>query len=316
MIKTAQYNFDEATDMKFDAIIAASGYEKRCTYQSERLKGETDKRIILAFDKDLESSNRKKNDKTFKDLGFKIFRKDGQKIDLDFFSKLISDIICASSEDDVNIYVDYSSMTRNWYAQILWVASNIKTDKKIHIHFGYSFSKYEKNREKELLNRVVEPIFGFCNISLPSRPTALVICLGNEINRVYGLKEYFDAETYLFYSQPEYGNEFSKEVETLNQELIKEIKPENVFKFPIHDLVYAQHILESLSKVLVQDYRVIIAPCGPKPFTLISLINSLKFDTNIEVWRISPGEGIERSEREANGDVLVFKVTFTDNLPE
>src|SRR5688572_19111142 len=157
-MKTSQHQFEDVLDLHFDAIVAASGYERRCTFQARKLRSDAARKIVLGFDKDLESENRKINDKTFKDLGYKIFRKDGQKIDLDFFTKLISDIVSNSKESEVNIYVDYSSMTRNWYAQILFVANQIVTNKSINIYFGYSFAKYEKSSREESLNRVVEPI--------------------------------------------------------------------------------------------------------------------------------------------------------------
>ena len=310
-MKLQQLELKDISHMEFDAIIAASGFEQRASYQATLLHTRSTRKIVLAFDKEMENKNRKLNDKIFRERGFKIFRKDGQKVDYEFFNSLIEEIIKNSiSPNEVNIYVDYSSMTRNWYAQILLIIKNIRADKNICVYFGYSFSEYERAESNESLNKFVEPLFGFCNLSIPVKPTALIICLGNEINRAYGLKEYFDAETYLFYSDPKYGNKYSMEVEDVNYEIIKNIKPENVFKFPIQDLMYTDYLLENLCRTLLERYRVIIAPCGPKPFTLISLINSLKFESDIEVWRISPGEGLQKNERKENKEVSLLKVSF------
>ena len=159
----------------------------------------------------------------------------------------------------------------------------------------------------------MSPLFGYCDLNVPSRPTALIIGLGNERNRIYGLKEYFDAVPYLFYSDKSYNDKYSKEIEVINKEIIEETCPNNIFQFPIHDLTYTNYILENLCLTLLKDYRVIIAPCGPKPFAILAMINSLKHDDSLEVWRISPGSKIPKIDREPTGLISIIELDFYDD---
>jgi hypothetical protein len=99
-------------------------------------------------------------------------------------------------------------------------------------------------------------------------------------------------------------------VEFVNSEILNSINNENIIKFPVYDLIYTNYLLESLCKTLIKNYRVILAPCGPKPFALLSFINSLKYDSDLEVWRISPGRGLPKGDREANGNISLLEVKF------
>ena len=168
--------------------------------------------------------------------------------------------------DKVNIYIDYSSMTRNWYSFLLFSFSNILYRDKVFVYLAYSHANYIPNDNETALNRIVTPLYGFCDLGVPSKPTALIIGLGNEPDRAYGLKEYFDAVPYLFYSDQSYNENYSKEVEQQNSAIFQEVNANNIFGYPIHDLVFTNYILQNLCLTLVEKYRVVIAPCGPKPF--------------------------------------------------
>ena len=311
MIRLKQNRFSEIEYRSFNLVVAASGFESRASYQMSRYKGVAQKKIILSFNDKTDNDIRKINDDFFERSGFIKYSVDGDLNTFSIIEEIIFSVIKANEQSsEINIYVDYSSMTRNLYAQIIYIIKSIESLKTINIVFGYSHAKYTKSLDDEILNRFVEPLFGFCSLSIPIKPTALIICLGNEKNRVYGLQEYFDATTYLFYSDSSFNNKFSKEVEVVNSEILSATKPERIIKFPMHDMSHTNYLLENICKVLSNDFRVIIAPCGPKTFTLLALITSIRFDLGIEVWRISPGKGLPIIEREASGEMTFLEVTF------
>jgi hypothetical protein len=53
-------------------------------------------------------------------------------------------------------------------------------------------------------------IEGFSFFSVPNKPSALIIGLGYEKNKAFGLTEYFDAETFLFYNSDAADKRFTK----------------------------------------------------------------------------------------------------------
>jgi len=44
-------------------------------------------------------------------------------------------------------------------------------------------------------------------------------------------------------------------------------------------------------------YSIIIAPLGPKPFTFISMLLSVKYK-NIDIWRVGSGQNINEYKRQ------------------
>jgi hypothetical protein len=312
MISTKQLHFSEIINKNFDIFIVSSGFESRASYQASKYIGIAGQKIALGFSNENEDLNRIKNDVFFKENQFELVIIDGEDAKCNYLDEIVKKIIDLGDKNSkVNIYIDYSCMTKNWYAYLLYSVNFLKSRYPIILTFGYSHSKFVPYSEKITLNRVVMPLFGYCNLSVPSKPTALLIGMGNEPNRISGLKEYFDAILYLFYTDTTYNSEYSNEIENNSKEIIEQTNTENIFRYPVHDLTYTSLLLDNLCNVLLNDYRVIIAPCGPKPFSLISMIISLKYDNLIEVWRISPGHKLPKVNREATDLVTVLEVTFS-----
>jgi hypothetical protein len=58
---------------------------------------------------------------------------------------------------------------------------------------------------------------------------------------------------------------------------------------------------------------VIIAPCGPKPFTLFSFILASQIP-NIDVWRISAGDDENQVIKpKAAGELIIVDLIFEDS---
>ena len=278
MLEIIQYKFSEVKAMSFDAVIVSSGFESRASYQAKHLDFLSADKIALCFDSETDDETRKINDSYFIESGFEMITVTSDINCQDLLEGIFNKISKKnSSKDLLNIYIDYSSMVRTWYAAIIHIINRSNYSQTINLYFGYSYAKYISSANTDVLNKIVEPLFGYCNLSVPSKPTALIICLGNEKNRVYGLQEYFDAATYLFYSDSNFDNEYSDEVEKVNIEILSSTRSDNIIRFPVHDLIYTDYLIENLCKVLIKDFRVVIAPCGPKPFILLALINSIKF---------------------------------------
>jgi len=298
-IHTNEYSTLEPKEV--DMVITSNGYEDRCSYISEKYKSLfiDSVKICLAFSKNNKLNNH------FENLGYTIYKGHG---DDDFF---VERILKQSSQGfcgrKIKLVVDYSSMTRVWYASILRFFYNSAID--VEIFFVYSFSKFLPPPKTKSHNVHVRPLDGFSTFSIPDKPTALLIGLGYEPMKANGLTEFFDAETFIFYNDKSTGEEFSHSVENVNKELIDATPIQNIFRYPIGNLSVTEKILNDLCRVLKEKYRIVIAPTGPKPFTLLSLICSLRHK-NIDVWRVSAGENAEVMNREANGNISILRITI------
>ena len=137
-----------------------------------------------------------------------------------------------------------------------------KSNHTIRIFFSYSVSKFQEPPEKDSKTSNFEAIKGYCSLSVPLYPTALITGLGYERNKAFGLKEFFDAELlYLFYTK---DNEYTEQVLRINQELVKRTPKNNILSYNINDLLLTKTILYELCSSLKDSYRIIIAPLGPK----------------------------------------------------
>jgi hypothetical protein len=295
----------------FDIIIASSGFEKRSTHLLTKYTLNSDIKLTLGFKTNDRVLNRPKNDLFFREQKFKIFPVEGGD-DLAILS-LMKEFIQRTGVHTLNILIDYSCMTRTWYAAMLsyfrFIEKNISS---VNLYFCYSIAAFTPAAEDQSKNLDVSPIKGYNNITIPNLPTALIIGLGYIEQRALGLTEYLDAVPFIFYTDSTDDNKYSMEVEKNNHLLLSNINRENVFKYPIHDLNYSFHLLRDLCKDIKSDYRLILAPCGPKPFSLLCLLTSITLE-DIDVWRVSAGDFARPVDKIAEGPILILKVTFVNS---
>jgi hypothetical protein len=302
-----QIETQELFNLNFDIIIVASGYEKRAPFIARQIKCNKAKKFAFAFSDNKDKYNRYENDQTFISLGFELVEIKGSN-----FQKIIDyleNFILGSEKSELSILIDYSSMTRIWYGAIIYYLSNTNhKDKNLKVFFAYSESCFYSPHEIEPESINFSPINFFCNLSIPSKPTALIIGLGNEKRRAFGLRDYFDAEAlFVFYSE---NSEFTQQVLEKNSEVLKSVKDENIYPYIVNELMFTKTILDDLCKELQNGFRIVIAPCGPKPFTFLSFIVA-SIHKNIDVWRISASDENDKIvDKPANGTIITAVVDF------
>ncbi|CAH0316581.1 hypothetical protein SRABI27_05032 [Pedobacter sp. Bi27] len=308
-INTKEISIDEIKQI--DLFIGSSGYEERSTHLASKLVELTKEsiKVTCSFSSDKTHRQRIENDKIFRKLGFELYEGNGD--DDYFMERLLNSLIQKHflNKTKITILIDYSSMTRLWYASLLRCLYFHKFPIEIKSVFSYSMAKYQPPSKVVTHNIHVNPIQGFSEFSIPDKPTALIIGMGYERERAFGLTEYFDAEPFLFYNDNYIESQFVKDVEELNKDLINAIPPDKIYKYHIKNLEYLENTLYKLCSSLNTKYRVIIAPCGPKPFTLVSLLVSLRLN-NVDVWRISAGNSRNQIKRIANGELIIYDVSI------
>ncbi|WP_299676532.1 hypothetical protein [uncultured Tenacibaculum sp.] len=316
MFKLKQINTEKLSEIDFadsiDLFIGCLGYEERAIYQAKEIFDNIKDNIIIVFGNHEDEHFRKINEEFFKKNNFNLLYTDTPNKERESLLKIDEKIneILNNSNDVVNVYIDYSSMTKSWYSHILLGIFNNERKENLKIILGYSHAEHVRSKLIDNYNRIVTPLFGYCNLSVPNIPTSVVIGLGNEANRVIGLKEYFDTVPFVFHSDETYNSEYYKDATDLLESYLSRIPSKNIFTYPINDLIYTYYLMENLCSSLIKNHRVIIAPCGPKPFTVLSLILSLKYSDIIEVWQITPGDNLEKINRKPTGLVTILELDF------
>jgi hypothetical protein len=139
-------------------------------------------------------------------------------------------------------------------------------------------------------------LFLNCQYVVPTdKPKALIVCLGYEQNKAQGIIEHLDPKiSYILYSKPALDTNFVNSIEENNKELLEQ--SENVIQFPLDNLIMIERELISLYFLLKNDYSIIIAPLGPKPFAFMAMLLSIKYE-EIDIWRVGSGSDINKYRR-------------------
>jgi len=309
LIHAHQLSFPELRAEQFDVLIAASGYETRCIELTSKMSIKKNaQKYVLAFKEKTKDSKRKANDKFFSKAGFHSITVSGE--DKKELHVLLDKIFNRSREKEIKIFVDYSSMTKMWYAAILeyLMEKELPID-KIDIYFGYTPAKYVPPRNVKHLKNA-SPIMGEETISTSYKPIALVLGLGYEPQRAeFMVKKVQPNKIIILYPDPGFEMEYVGLIKKNNQKLVESLPPENIYCYSIRSLESIDSMLTSIALQLRLKYRIIIAPLGPKPFSLLSILLGIRYP-DIQIWRASAGKKEFKYEREPFGDPLIYRCSF------
>lgn len=212
-------------------------------------------------------------------------------------------------DKEINLVVDYSCMTKAWYYSIiLYLTKRDVTLKRANVLFFYTPSKYSAP-QKPKHNTEIAPLPGKYVVPT-NKPKALIVCLGYEQNKAEGIIDHLDPKIcYVFYTDPALDSKFVSTIKANNKNILDHYS--NIITYPFDDLLYLERQLTSLYYLLKEDYSIIIAPLGPKPFTFIAMLLSVKFP-DIDIWRVGSGSDINEYKREPITDetFVINEVVF------
>lgn len=306
LIETGEISEQEIHSLNLDYLICSSGFEARASFIARNLSINAKIKKVLCFNNYESEGHRRMNDEFYQAKKFEFIYEDGDQC------RKIIELLNGIKENNafkLSIGIDYSSMTRVWYSAIVSYFNTLQTNKNITIYFFYSFSKFSIPVNSSVRNTHIGPIRDFSTLSIPDKPTALIIGLGYEKERAFGLSEYFDAETYIFAADESKDQKYYEAVLHANNYLFEYAKPQNIFFYSLHHLSSTESLLYSVCKSLKSDFRLVLAPTGPKPFTLLCLLTAIRLK-NIDVWRVSAGKYSKPTLKEPDGTWSCYKATF------
>jgi hypothetical protein len=302
-----QIYFEELQEIEFDIIIVASGFESRCLHLVKRLKKLPPIRFAITYT-DRKDKISLHCDSFLKDKYFTLIENTG---DLDrkiwnYFYEFFSNL-----KADTKILIDYSSMTKIWYATIISILRSLNLAITIEVYFSYSFAKNLIFEGPEP-NVYMGPIKRYYNIDLPNKSTALIMGLGCEPFRAHGIYEYIEAaENFAIYPDESFQKEYSENMIKNNSFIFTNFPSDRKYSYPANNFRMMDALLRNLYSQLIDKYRIILAPMGPKPFSLLALLFYSKFK-NLDIWRVSSGISGKPIDRIASGEIIICKTIYTN----
>ena len=281
-----------------DMLICGCGYETRSVLVAQKFETK-DVGLKLAYCfVDPENDERiLQHRKYFTENGFKVINMKGD--DADGFRNSFLGYFNPFIRGHEVITIDISSMTRIWYATFMSVFSSYDIP-LTHLTCVYYYSQREQVVDRDIVGMKLTPMQEYSNISVPDKPTALVVGVGEYSDVANYLTEYFNAEhVYCFYPG-----------ESLNP-AIRQSGPAGIVewrRYTFHNMIKTFSDLRDICASLIHDYRVVIIPCGPKLFTMIALLlkNIMK---EVDIWKAEMSQRCY-ADVAPNGNIIQVEIEY------
>lgn len=304
--RAIDYDFLKIKKNNYDLAIFASGYEIRATYVSSQLsKINIDNNIILGFEEHNNDFQRKKNDEYYKNNWnpeqiilnssdeSKIYKILNEKIDI--------------NKKDIKILVDYSSMSRLWFAGIINWARYLDRFNSIIIDFVYAAGKHKE----ELKPMVIDNILAIpgCEGGAMSFTESIAV-FGLGFDGLATLCVYDSLEPDIVYSylaEPSIFEDYPKKAYEGNKELIVKYT-KKLIKLSLFSVENTFRCLGELISPFLNTHNITLVPMGPKPHVLGSIILSMKFKEIVCLHVSGIRDSIEHID--TTGDLISTRVEF------
>lgn len=251
-----QVQIQELINQNFDLIIFANKPTERSTFlfKNYSLRAARILTLINSDSKEIRKEGRELNQSHSVDQ-LNISSTDGERI-----VEYIDSLTIRLKKNELTILIDYSCMTKFWYAAIInYLYLKEITCERVFIYFVYipvSFSEPRKREFRRDLQVILkDPIYVNLNIT----QKALVLGLGYDMDSSEFIIHKLNPDI-IFYlvSQPAIDEKYSTKVLDLNYKLIQN-QPGNLIPYPMLDMDRTVELLTKLVLDLRLNYKVILA---------------------------------------------------------
>lgn len=292
----------------FDLFIVSSGFERRCIWLESNYNIQAEQKVAISAGKKHFDIFKSGNNKAFKEKGF-TFLDLAPAEDLELIN-FVEKYLSKNRNRELNILIDYSGMTKEWYFGLLNLFSQLENEQRVfHIFFSYTPVKYIKKKKSKAI-KIAKSISHDSKPRNSEKPTVLILGLGLEPGKSDYLKELLKPDkTVLLYADPA-PKDYVDLIFENNKKVISEVEMRNMINYPIDDLNSTIEILTNLILDLRLQSNIILAPLGSKDFALISMLINLHYP-DVDIWRISSNMLPSENKQQALLSPVILKLTFS-----
>lgn len=210
-----------------------------------------------------------------------------------------------------SVMVDYSGMSRVWYASILsWFYRSYPEGLSAQLTFLYTEGVYtEKFALKDVVIKETRAVPGCEGMVYRQRPTSLVLGLGFWGYASLCVCDLLEPDSiYTLDTKEDPLKTCPIERQQGNLELIKRARGH--FRMPLESVVAAYRCMSEIAVAEILDgYEVIIVPMGPKTHVLAAILVSL---SNHEVCVMRVRHNHYLDDVKPNGKIVATRIEFID----
>lgn len=291
-------------DLRFDdvdLIVAATGYEPRCTHVVERLARQWrvpstsvgEKLLLLRFKRHASVPTRLANDGFFDQfapqMSLEVDDHDGPLV----VSAVRNTALLRGTRALSHVLVDYTAMTRGLYLCLIRL---LRED--IGFTFSYSIGRYGRLQRKypvSSLGAAIRSVPGLEGAALASRPRFCMFGLGYDGIGTRALADRLEAGSYgVFWADPGASEDAPGTTREANASLIGGAVVS--FQRGISDVAGVYEALTLVSAECEHTHKVLLCPVGPKPHTLAAGLASFENDHTALLAPHAAGAGMTPEE--------------------
>jgi hypothetical protein len=297
---------EDIKKVSFDLAIFASGYESRAVYLAKNLNLQSyGKKIVFGFAEHHQNEIRKSSDNYYSENSVSPVIINAQE-EKEIYKSLVNLFEQLNDKTELNVLIDYTSMSRLWYSGILNFL-RLQEKLKINVYLNYSLGKYAGSYLD----------YSYTSInSLPAHEgslssnnkTLLVLAIGFSPFMVKSVIEEIEPNEIIgILPIPN----IIKEYETKSEEIKNDVLTKDIDDWiccPINNLENIFRTFAELASNNIHRKDLIFLSLGPKIFTLASILVSQRFDQVTCLYlKTSNGNNLDV---EATGNFICNKVTY------
>jgi hypothetical protein len=294
--------------IRYDAFIAAVGYERRARSVAEDLGIQALMKVACAFP-DRKVHHYAENYEWFSATGYVV-----EEITDDGFSEWLDNVLSRlrrSGSGKQRVCVDISSINRTRLAILVDRFRKLNWDEAVRVDFLYSLAEFSPPPAQLSPNRHCGPVLSsFSGWTVePEQPPVAILGLGYERDKALGAAEHIQAARVWAFVPDSPIPKYTDAVRRSNRLLLEGIPSAHQLIFPVHRPADCFVLLESFMHRLTRSSSPVIFPLGPKIFSLCSLLVACLYP-DVAIWRISSGPEGEAIDRFPSGLVCGLGVEF------
>lgn len=309
MLEVQNCAFDRSEP--FDLVVISGGYESRSVYIA-RLEIAGQRRLAVRLPR-VEGACYDSNWSYLRESGWEAVVPDTLE------SELRQTLERASSGLPARIAIDISSMPRTILGKILEIFNEHGAGAQVTFLYCPAWFETSAKQAQLDVSLSAQPVSSyFAGAVRPSHvPIGLVVGLGLEPHRSDGVREFLEPGRLWAFVAQGLDERFVSSVLEVNEYFLRGSGVE-VLRYDIRDIAGTVRAIGSMNRSAGHHYRVVLAPSGPKVFTLACLLVGL--DRAIErpaVWRVGPtADPIVAVDVEGTGEVVSCRVRFLGRSPD
>lgn len=307
----SELDYNELRYEHFDYFIAVCGYQPRCYFLASQAGLNATAKFLLKIDEQDNCDNRKKHMDFFETTGFKSYA--GSVTETAAIEQLVGEI-CNKNFERLNILIDYSCMPKKWYAVIMNnITRNNFKSKKINLFLSYTPKVFEQTKKINNTEYFGPIIHDKDNLS-KKKPVTIIAGLDNNAKLLHeAITRIRPLNILAFVPESKTDPDYTCSVTDNNKSLLEKLSANYIFRYDMNHPEAINSMLTSCCLDLRINQEVMIIPQGPKVFSMMALLLSIRYP-DIKLWEIigkngmhAQGKGLPAS------DPIIVKASFLDD---